>query len=206
MTVDCSNSWTIRPTWRWRLCRSTISSYILNIFVYTIFFYLFMIILLGRTLQPPRGKGHKRTSRSYSKVPHLTNPLPLHWRTKNSQSTGITRLFSNSAWVLLRPKELSTFKESLLWDGTCGLSSFSEKTRTSNHLLMKLQRQHVLLSYLKTLSVGPVGVSNSRPPASQPGEQSSELPVRGWNTWNSCVWTADRIAFVCMILEIINAT
>ena len=36
-----------------------------------------------------------------------------------------------------------------------------------------------LLSYLKTLSVGPVGVSNSRPPASQPSAQPSEPPVRG---------------------------
>ena len=36
-----------------------------------------------------------------------------------------------------------------------------------------------LLSYLKTLSVGLVGVSNSRPPASQPGAQPSEPPVRG---------------------------
>ena len=44
---------------------------------------------------------------------------------------------------------------------------------------MVLQRQHFLLSYFKTLSVGPVGVSNSRPPASQPGAQPSELPVRG---------------------------
>ena len=35
-----------------------------------------------------------------------------------------------------------------------------------------------LLSYLKTLSVGPVGVSNSRPPASQPSAQPSEPPVR----------------------------
>ena len=31
-------------------------------------------ILLGRILQLSRGKGHKRTSRSYSKVPHLTHP------------------------------------------------------------------------------------------------------------------------------------
>ena len=44
---------------------------------------------------------------------------------------------------------------------------------------MKLQRQHFLLSYLKTLSVGPVGASNSRPSASQPGAQPSERPVRG---------------------------
>ena len=39
-----------------------------------------------------------------------------------------------------------------------GLSSLSEKTRKSNRLLMLLQRQHLLLSYLKTLSVGPAGV------------------------------------------------
>ena len=45
---------------------------------------------------------------------------------------------------------------------TSDLSSISEKTRKSNHLQMKLQRQHLLLSYLKTLSVGPVGVSESR--------------------------------------------
>ena len=41
-------------------------------------------------------------------------------------------------------------------DGTYGLSSLSEKTRMSNHLQMSSQRQHILLSYFKTLSVGPV--------------------------------------------------
>ena len=46
----------------------------------------------------------------------------------------------------------------VLWDGAYGLSSLSEKTRKSNHLQMSLQRQHFLLSYLKTLSVGPAGV------------------------------------------------
>ena len=40
-----------------------------------------------------------------------------------------------------------------LWDGAYGLSSLSEKTRKSNRLQMLLQRQHFLLSYLKTLSV-----------------------------------------------------
>ena len=43
-------------------------------------------------------------------------------------------------------------------DGAYGLSSLSEKTRKSNHLQMSLQRQHFLLNYLKTLSVGPAGV------------------------------------------------
>ena len=50
-------------------------------------------------------------------------------------------------------------------DGAYGLSSLSEKTRISNHLQMPLQMQHILLSYFKTLSVGPVWGSNPRPPA-----------------------------------------
>ena len=48
-------------------------------------------------------------------------------------------------------------------DGAYGLSSLSEKI--SNHLQMSLQRQHILLGYFKTLSVGPVWGSNPRPPA-----------------------------------------
>ena len=47
-------------------------------------------------------------------------------------------------------------------DGAYGSSSLSEKTRISNHLQMSLQRQHILLSYFKTLSVGPVWGSNTR--------------------------------------------
>ena len=78
----------------------------------------------------------------------------------------------------LVPVQYWEYEYGLLWDATSDLSSLSEKTRKSNHLQMKLQRQHFLLSYLKTLSVGPVGVSNSRPPASQPGAQPSEQPVR----------------------------
>jgi len=50
-------------------------------------------------------------------------------------------------------------------DGAYGLSSLSEKTRISNHLHMSLQRQHILLSYFKTLSVGSVWGSNPRPTA-----------------------------------------
>ena len=49
--------------------------------------------------------------------------------------------------------------------GAYGLSSLSEKTRISNHLQMSLQRQHILLNYFKTLSVGPVWNSNATPPA-----------------------------------------
>ena len=45
-----------------------------------------------------------------------------------------------------------------LWDRAYGLSSLPEKTRESNLLQMSLQKQHFLLSYLKTLSVGPAWV------------------------------------------------
>ena len=63
-------------------------------------------------------------------------------------------------------------------DGAYALSSLSEKTRTSNHLQMSLQRQHILLSYFKTLSVGPVWGSNPRPPARQSGTLPTELTRR----------------------------
>ena len=46
----------------------------------------------------------------------------------------------------------------VLWDRTYGFLSLSEKTRKSSHLQMWLHRQHLLLSYLKTLRVGPAGV------------------------------------------------
>ena len=46
------------------------------LFIYLFIFLFIYYILLGRILQLPRGKGHKRTSRSYSKVPHLTHPPP----------------------------------------------------------------------------------------------------------------------------------
>ena len=51
---------------------------------------------------------------------------------------------------------------------TYGLSSLSEKTRKSNRLQMLLQRQHFLLSYLKTLSVGPAGTWTSGLPLGRP--------------------------------------
>ena len=52
--------------------------------------------------------------------------------------------------------------------GPTVLSSLSEKTRKSNRLQMSLQRQHFLLSYLKTLSVGPAGTWTSGLPLGRP--------------------------------------
>ena len=67
-----------------------------------------------------------------------------------------------------------------LWDGAYGLSSLSEKTRKSNRLQMSLQRQHFVLSYLKTLSVGPAGTWTSGLPLGRPG--GSEILSDGEKT------------------------
>ena len=83
----------------------------------------------------------------------------------------------------------------MLWDWTNGFSSLSEKTRKSNRLQMSLQRQHLLLSYLKTLSVGPAGARTrdlplSRPVLSQLSKPGSgrllEVPTAG--LWLGKLW------------------
>ena len=51
--------------------------------------------------------------------------------------------------------------------GAYGLSSLAEKIRMSNHLEMLQQRQHILLSYFKTLSVVAVLGLNPQLPAQQ---------------------------------------
>ena len=66
----------------------------------------------------------------------------------------------------------------VLWDGTYGLSSLSEK---SNHLQMSLQRQHLLLSYLKTLSVGLAGVWTHDLPHGSPMLNQLSQPVGGFD-------------------------
>ena len=57
-----------------------------------------------------------------------------------------------------------------------GLSSLTKKTRGSNFLQMSTQRHHFVVSYLKTLSVGPAGVFD---PATSPAQYSDDQPVSG---------------------------
>ena len=94
-------------------------------------------ILLGRIYSCPEGKGKRGLQGPIRRCP--TSPTPPFAYERQPQ---------HRDHFFLRPTELSTSKE--LWDGTSGLSSLSEKTSKSNHLQMKLQRQHFLLSYLKT--------------------------------------------------------
>ena len=86
-------------------------------------------------------------------VPSLPNPTT---RKGWPHHRGLRALlFSNSDVGSFTSHKNKSVK--VLWDGTYGFSSLSEKTRKSNHLQMSLQRQHFLLSYLKTLNVGPAG-------------------------------------------------
>ena len=87
------------------------------------------------------------------------HPYPIPQPVKVGHTTGVYDPYSFQIvifeLVIYVPKEQiseSTVTRDLRF------SSLSKKTRKPNHLQMSLQRQHFLLSYLKTLSVGLAGV------------------------------------------------
>ena len=95
--------------------------------------------------------------------PYMT--VKVRWTT----TTGTTcpTLYEKCAGSLMSHR-FNYYMRKGLWDWAYGLSSLSEKTRKSNHLQMLLQRQHFLLSYLKTLSVGLARVHTYGLPLSRP--------------------------------------
>ena len=82
-------------------------------------------------------------------------------------------------WVLLRPTKTSKVNE--LGDGNYGFSCSSKKIRKSNCLKMSLQRQHFLLSYLTSLSVGLARVWTCDLPQSRPVLSQLSLPGSTFN-------------------------
>ena len=74
---------------------------------------------------------------------------PPHWGLR-------PLLFKNSVCVFFKVPQNLFVQE--VWDGAYGLSSSCKEAWKSYRLQMSLQRQHFLLSYLKTLSVGPARV------------------------------------------------
>ena len=76
-------------------------------------------------------------------------------------------------WVLLR---LTITKRESAVNGTHGFSSLCEKTKKSNHLQMSLQRQHFLLSDLKTLRVGLGGIWTGGLPLGIPAPSQLSQP------------------------------
>ena len=93
-------------------------------------------------------------------------------------------LFSNSGVGSFTSHKNKSVK--VLWDGTYGFSSLSEKTRKFNHLQMSLQRQHFLLSYLKTPSVGQAGVRTRDLPFTRPFSPN-------WANQATVLFSIDRI-------------
>ena len=90
------------------------------------------------------------------------------WHVKVEHNTGVYvpnsfRIVCGFFYVLQEPDKCKSY----------GFSSLSEKIRKSIRSQISLQRQHFLLSYLKTLSVGPTGARSPRPPA----QQTSALPT-----------------------------
>ena len=69
----------------------------------------------------------------------------------------------------------------VLWDGTCGIFVLvrEDRPRKSNHFQMSLQRQHFLLSYLKTTSVDLAGVWTHDLPLGRPAFSQMSLPGGG---------------------------
>jgi len=76
-----------------------------------------------------------------------------------------------------------------------GLSSLTEKTRKSNCLQVsqqKLQKQHFILIYIKTVSDGPARSLNQRLPAQQTGDYLTELAELRFiyqNEWNCDIYS-----------------
>ena len=98
----------------------------------------------------------KNTTQVPCEVPSLPNPTTRKGWPHHRDLRPL--LFSNSDVGSFTSHKNKSVK--VLWDGTCGFSSLSEKDRKSNQLQMSLQRQHFLLSYFKTLSVVPAGGLN----------------------------------------------
>ena len=87
----------------------------------------------------------------------ISNDAPIQKWDRPLHRARHALLFTKSVWFFNVP-QIFYYMCKGLWDGAYGLSSLSEKTRLSNRLQMLLQRQHFVLIYLKTLSVGPAGV------------------------------------------------
>ena len=139
-------------------------------------FNVILIYLLNSFLYTdlPRGNRHERDSWVPCEVPSLPNPTT---RKGWPHHRGLyVQLFSNSGVGSFTSLKNRWVK--VLWDGTYRFSSLSGKIRKSNRLQILLQGRHFLPSYLKTPSVGPIGVWTRDLPLSRPAlSQLSSPPL-----------------------------
>ena len=124
--------------------------------------YLFIYLKAFCTQACSEGIGTNGTHRSHARWHPYPNPN--------------VQLFSNSGVGSFTSLKNRWMK--VLWDGTYRFSSLSEKIRKSNRLQISLQGRHFLPSYLKTPSVGPIGVWTRDLPLSRPAlSQLSSPPL-----------------------------
>ena len=123
------------------------------------YFVSFLCCQLFWTQGCPRGMCTNGTQVP-CEVPSLTNPTT---RKGWPHHRGLQPLlFLNSDVGSFTSHKKKSVK--VLWDGTYDCRPYP-KTRKPNHLQISLQRQHFLLSYLKTLSFGPAGVWTATSPS-----------------------------------------
>ena len=104
--------------------------------------------------------------------PHVKHQ-PVKQGQTTTPGTPCPTLYDKCMGSLKSPADYITLKMEEM--GPTIYHPYPRRLETSYHLQMSLQRQHVLLSYFKTLSVGPVWGSNPRPPAQQSGALPTEL-------------------------------
>ena len=97
----------------------------------------------------------------------MSNDTPINEWDKSLLRALRALIFTKSVWVLQRPTDFILHVQGLV-RRAYGLPSLYEKTRKSIRLQVLLQRQHFLLSNLKTVSVGPAGVWTDGLPLSRP--------------------------------------
>ena len=103
--------------------------------------------------------GQRECARTGLRSHARCNPYPIPQPVKVGHTTGVYDPYSFRIvmWVLLRPTRTNQWN--CCETGHTVFCPYPRRlSRKSNYLQMSLQRQHFLLSYLKTLIVGPAGV------------------------------------------------
>ena len=116
----------------------------------------------GQDLQLRRREGQKTTSRSYSKVPHLTHLLIRIRKTATAPGTSYSfRIVRGFFYVPQNYRHLRNCET-----GAPAYRPYPRKLESLTICRWNYKESTFSPVYLKTPSVGPVGVSKSRPPAS----------------------------------------
>ena len=124
----------------------------------------------------PTGKRHNRTSRSLTRCPTSPTHPPFTYerQLQHRDHPTLIRIVRGFFYV---PQNYQHSRN--CETGPPAYRPYPRRLESLTICRWNYKGSTFLLSYLQTLSVGPVGVSNSRSPASQHGAQPSDSRVRG---------------------------